>query len=422
MLAEVDADTDTMVALLVDLVREPSVSGSDCENEIQARLARVLAQEGLQTDYWQVPLEQTLAAPGFPGVEVTRSEAWGLVGKLAGAGAGDGPTLMLDAHVDVVPAGPPGSWRDGEPFSGRVDGTATSGVLHGRGACDMKGGLVSSLWAVRALRRTGAPLRGDLLLACVQGEEDGGLGTWATLARGWRADACVIGEPTSLDLVPANAGALTFRLRIVGLATHASRHLEGTSAIGKLWPVWQGLQELERRRNHRVDPLVAGWELPYPICLGTVTSGVWASSVPDLLVADGRLGVILDEPVEQARAALEECVAAVCERDPWLRKHPVEVEWWGGQFASGRLPADSALLTQMRAAHGAVTGGAPQGVWGASYGSDLRLLTAAGVPTLQYGPGDAAVAHGPRESVPLAEVATAARALAVLALQVCGTA
>lgn len=76
-------------------------------------------------------------------------------------------------------------------------------------------------------------------------------------------------------------------------------------------------------------------------------------------------------------------------------------------------------------------------MWGASDGSDLRLLTAAGVPTLQYGPGDAAVAHGPRESVPLAEVATAAggggdrrwrrwrpplRALAVLALQVCGTA
>ena len=150
--------------------------------------------------------------------------------------------------------------------------------------------------------------------------------------------------------MPANAGALTFRLRIPGQATHASRHLEGISAIGKLWPIWQALLQLEQARNAHVDPLFARWELPYPICIGTVSSGVWASSVPDLLVAEGRLGVAIDEPVEQARTAFEEAVADACERDPWLRHHPVEVEWWGGQFASGRLSPGSPLLKQMCAA------------------------------------------------------------------------
>src|SRR3546814_4569711 len=95
----------------------------------------------------------------------------------------------------------------------------------------MKAGVVAARWAVRALRASRVPLRGDVLVATVEGEEDGGLGTFGLLARGWTADACVVPEPTNLDLVPACAGALTSRLRIPGLATHASRRTAGASAI-----------------------------------------------------------------------------------------------------------------------------------------------------------------------------------------------
>ena len=420
VLSAVDDDTDATVATLVDLVRLPSVGGSDAENGLQEVLRGLLDRAGLEVDHWRLGLDELAASPGFPGVEVPRAEAWGLVGRLPAQRRGDdppGPSLMFNAHVDVVPAGSADSWRDGDAFSGHL----ADGAVHGRGACDMKGGLVAALAAVRALRRAGVPLAGDVLLAGVQGEEDGGLGTFGLLARGWRADACVIPEPTGLDVVPANAGALTFRLRIRGRATHASRHLEGVSAIGKLLPLYAALCELERVRNTGVDPLVGRWELPYPICLGTVASGVWASSVPDLLVAEGRLGVALDETVEEARAALEEAVAAACRRDLWLRDHPAQVEWWGGQFAPGRLREGSDLVGQLQRAHACVSDGARPQVWGASYGSDLRLMEAAGVPTVQYGPGDAALAHGPRESVPVEQVLSATRALAALAVQHCGT-
>ena len=152
------------------------------------------------------------------------------------------------------------------------------------------------------------------------------------LQRGWRADVCVIGEPTELDVIPANSGALTFRLRVRGLATHAARRTEGVSAIEKFWPVWQALRELERRRHEHVDPLTMRWPLAHPLSLGTVRAGDWASSVPDLLVAEGRLGVAIGEPVDAARADLEAAVTEACDADPWLRAHPVEVEWWGGQF------------------------------------------------------------------------------------------
>lgn len=416
VLDEVDAALALSGALLADLVQTPSIGGSAAEIEIQARLAGEL--EGLDVDHWQVPLAELLAEPDFPGVEVERAEAWGLVGRLPGSGDGEGRTLLLNGHIDVVPIGDPRTWTRPDAFSGHV----VDDVLYGRGACDMKAGVVAALTAVHAVRRAGVPLLGDLLLACVAGEEDGGLGTYAMLRRGWRADLCVVPEPTSLDLVTANAGALTFRLRVPGLAAHASRRTEGVSAVAKLVPLLAALEALETLRNRSVDPLMSRWPIAYPISIGRVFSGDWSSSVPDLLVAEGRLGVALDEPVAAAREALEQAVTEACAADPWLREHPVTVEWWGGQFASGRLPATSDLATRMAAAHVGAGGGA-QRTSGAPYGSDLRLLSGlGGIPTLHYGPGDATLAHAPDERVPLSELATAARALALLALDVCGTA
>ncbi len=416
LMDHVDAHAAEIVAALSRLVRVPSVSGSASENEIQAILADEFRRDGLEVDHWPIPLATTLAAPDFPGVEVDRSEAWGLVG--VSHGRGDGPSLMLNAHVDVVPPGDLTSWPGADPFSGRVDARH---VL-GRGACDMKGGLVAAWWAVRALRDVGVPLRGALVLATVQGEEDGGLGTYATLARGWRADACVIPEPTSLDVVAANAGSLTFRLRVPGLAVHASRRTSGVSAVEKFWPVFAALRDLESVRNTDVDPLMARWDIAYPIEIGTVAAGNWASSVPDVLVAEGRFGIRLEEDPAEARRSFEAALRAACDHDPWLHEHPVQVEWWGGQFASGRTDPSTPIIGVLQRAHAAASG-SPTQTWGAPYGSDLRLMTQlGGVPTVHYGPGDAALAHGPGELVSIAEVLTATRTLALTALQHCGVA
>jgi len=414
VLDAVDESAPEQVAFLADLVRRPSVGGTDVENAVQAQLAATFEALGLDVDHWQLPLAELESEPDFPGAEVVRDEAWGLVGRLPGRGAGR--SLMLNGHIDVVPPGEPTTWADGQPYSARID----DGTLYGRGACDMKAGLVAALFAVRALVRSQVPLGGDVLLASVQGEEDGGLGTYALIRRGWQADACVIPEPTDLDLVPANAGALTFRLRVPGHATHAARRTSGVSAIEKFWPIWHALAQLEQRRNAHVDPLVARWDIAYPLSIGTVRGGDWASTVPDGLVAEGRLGVALGEPVEAARAELERAVAKAGDADPWLRDNPVRVEWWGGVFASGRLPEGSDLLPRMSAAHAQVSDRS-QRMWAAPYGSDLRLLTnLAGVPTLHYGPGDVALAHGPNESVPLDDLLVCTRALALLALDLCG--
>jgi acetylornithine deacetylase len=87
-----------------------------------------------------------------------------------------------------------------------------------------------------------------------------------------------------------------------------------------------------------VHPLFARRPIAYAISIGTLRSGDRASSVPDLLVAEVRLGVALGEPVDHARAKLERTIRDAGADDPWLDRHSVEVEWWGGQFAALHEP------------------------------------------------------------------------------------
>jgi acetylornithine deacetylase len=405
---------ERLVALLQELIAIPSVTGSPAESEAQHRVARRLDRIGLDTDLWSIDLPTTTADPGFPGLEARRDEAWGLVGTWGGTDP-DGPTLILNGHIDVVPPGDLTAWSD-SPWSGAV----RAGEVHGRGACDMKGGLACQLLAVEALRAAGVTLRGSVQLQSVVGEEDGGLGTFATLRRGYRGDLAVVCEPTSTDIVSANAGALTFRLTVPGRAVHASVRTEGVDAIDKYLLVHAALRELEAARNRDAHPLMQHRTLPYPLSVGTLRAGDWASSVPDLVVAEGRLGVALGEPVADARAALIDAVAAVCAADPWLAQNPVQVEWFGGQFGSSVLEHGSPLLPLVAGAHRRVTGRAPA-VLGAPWGSDIRLLTdLGGIPAVHYGPGDVRKAHGPDESVPVEDLVTVTRSLVMLIARACG--
>ncbi|MCU1589029.1 MAG: peptidase dimerization protein [Frankiales bacterium] len=405
---------ERIVALLQELIAIPSVTGAAAESEAQHVVARRLDAVGLGTDLWQIDLAATTSDADFPGREAPRDEAWGLVGTWPGSDP-DGPTVVLNGHIDVVPPGDLSAWST-NPWSGEVRG----GQVYGRGACDMKGGLACQLLAVEVLRSAGVRLRGSVQVQSVVGEEDGGLGTFATLRRGYRGDLAVVCEPTSTNVVTANAGALTFRLTVPGRAVHASVRTEGVDAIDKYLLVHTALRELEARRNRQAHPLMQHLSLPYPLSVGTVRAGDWASSVPDLLVAEGRLGVALGEPVAAARGELEQVVAEVCATDPWLAANPVRVEWFGGQFASSLLPDGSPVLSLVAGAHRRVTGRTPD-VLGAPWGSDIRLLAdLGGVPALHYGPGDVRKAHGPDESVPVEDLVTVTRSLVMLVAQACG--
>ncbi|SSC24443.1 Peptidase M20 [Klenkia terrae] len=268
-----------------------------------------------------------------------------------------------------------------------------------------------------AVAASGVRLARPLAVHSVVGEEDGGLGAWATLRRGHRGAACIIPEPTAGAVMTANAGALTFRLTLTGLAAHGAMRDRGVSTVEAFADLHAGIREFEAGRQRDVDRFL-GTALPYGISIGTVQAGDWSSTVPDRLVAEGRFGVQVDEPVETAKAAFEAAVAASCAGHGWLNDHPARVEWVGGSFASGRLPQGSPMLPAVQDAVVDLGRARPVERY-VPAGTDLRLYAAAGVPTLHYGPGDLALAHAPREQVPVADVGHVARVLALTALRQC---
>ena len=406
-------DEAALVENLATLVRVPSVGGSPAESEAQVMCADLLREQGYAVDQWEFDLDELQADPWFPGMEVPRTEGLGVVGASCAEGT---PGLVLQGHLDVVPPGDPATWQGADPFSAEI----RAGALHGRGACDMKAGVAANLAVVRTLRAANVRLERPLAVHCVVGEEDGGLGAFATLRRGHRGDAAVITEPTSGRIVTSTAGALTFRIEVAGRSAHGSMRREGVSAFEAFLPLHQALVRLEAERNTDPDPVFAGSDLPYALSVGVITAGDWASNVPDKLTAEGRLGVQLDEDPRQARLALEDAVAEASAKDPWLRENRPVVSWPGGQFASGRIDPDHALVEQVAAAVVA-TGGSRPPLGAEVYGSDLRLYAGiGGIPTLHYGPGDIRVAHGPHEQVDIEQLVQVTRSLVVLALRRCG--
>lgn len=407
-------DVDGLVAAAAGLVRIPSLGGD--ETPAQEYMADLMRDGGLDVDVWTLDLDRLRDHP-HAAWEIDRREALGVVGTLPGSGSGR--SLVLNGHVDVVPAGDEGLWRH-SPFAGVVE----DGHLWGRGALDLKGPLVAALFAVRAVREAGIVPGGPVRVQSVVGEEDGGIGTLAAVLRGPRADGAVVVEPTGLAVAPVQAGCLNFRVVVPGWAAHGAVREEGVSALDNLAPVLAALRTLEAERNapERVHPLFARYRLPLAISVGTVRGGEWASSVPERVVIEGRMGLAPHEPPSDARGALEAAVAGVGVGDGWLREHPPVVEWWGGRYLAAETPLDEPVVAELRRAVAAETG-APATVEGMTYGADMGLLSAVGgIPTVLFGAGDIRAAHRPDERVAVADLEAMARSLARFIVGFCGTA
>lgn len=402
-------DIDGMLSFLCKIISIPSLNGSEGEVRMQEVVARHMRESGLEVDQWELDMESLRQHPAYS-AEVDREHGIGIVGAL---GAGNGPTLIFNGHVDVVPAADAANWRN--PI---WEGTISKGRVFGRGAADMKGGLCCILYAARALRAAGIPLRGRLLVESVMGEKDGGIGTLASILRGYNANAAIIAEPTGMVIVPTQAGALNFRVTITGKTAHGAMRYEGVSAIEKFIPIQQALFDLEKERNQRFkDPLMSSYPVPFDINIGTLQAGTWASSVPESLTFEGRFGVPVGEDVEEARKSFEEAIYNAVIKDDWLKQHPPKVEWWGGQFGPSFIPSNHPIVEAIKKSFSTINGETPA-VQGVPYGGDLRLLVNyAQTPAVLFGPGDARQSHYRDESVPVAELIAVTRTLALTALR-----
>ncbi len=397
-------DRERLTGSLAALVAVPSVTGD--ERAAQDLVASLMEDAGLRIERIETDPDELARDPAFPGAEVPHTDLPVVAGHLDTGRPG--PRIILSGHADVVPPGDPSSWTS-PPFEPRVD----DGRLYGRGACDMKGGLVAAIEAARLAAERVEDLAGELIVLSVPAEEDGGAGTLSAIRAGYTGDMAVITEPTRLEVVVAHAGAITFTVDVPGRAAHAATRREGVSALDGLAAVLRALDEDERHRNAaETHPLMAALGLPYPTIIGQIEGGSWASTVMDSVRVHGRYGVRLGQTAADAAGDLRRAVARGWEADPFLSGFDLRLEVWGAAFDSCQIPMDHPLPGSLVAAGGRILGSSPRMV-GAPYGADMRLFVGVGgTPTVMFGPGDVRVAHAADEHVSLAEVEACAATLA----------
>jgi acetylornithine deacetylase/succinyl-diaminopimelate desuccinylase len=311
----------------------------------------------------------------------------------------DAPTLLVNGHVDVVPADPRG-WEH-HPFSGHDDGVR----LHGRGAVDMKGGIASAVEGVRALRRLGREPACGLLFYLVADEETGSaLGTAKLVRSGTaEADACLVPEPTGLQMAVAECGVVWATVTIRGSGGHAAYRTGRASAIAAACDIVRSL-EYGAWRAHAEHPLLGAAS----INVGVIEGG----SLPNVIAEECRLKLdrrtLPEESEDAVVAELRQAIEYV-----GTPEHSVEV-----------FVEDVCLPSETDARHPFVSlcqrsvteaTGRPTSVTGLRGCTDARFLrNEASLPTVVCGPGDIRTAHAAGESVRVAELLDAARSYAAL--------
>jgi len=331
-------------------------------------------------------------------------------------GTGGGRSLLLNGHVDTIPVEPAAGWTHG-PLSGHEAGER----LYGRGASDMKGGLAAMTMAVRTLQRLGLRPRGDVVLEYVVDEELTGYGTLAAILRGYRADAGICLETSDLCIQPACIGRLWFTVRVAGLAVGIARHWEGVNAIEKGMKIVRAIQELEQIRWATLrHPLYPDHRAALPCVVCMFHAGTFPSAVPDEAVLRGSLGVMPQEDVKDVERQVAEQIRRTADSDAWLREHPPVVEFKEVGADGAEIPVEHPIVQTVARAYTAATGQAPV-FSGRTGGADTRYLIKHGqTPTVIFGPGMTAEMHALNESVPVANLLAATKAVALAIADWCG--
>ncbi|HYF56388.1 MAG TPA: ArgE/DapE family deacylase [Salinarimonas sp.] len=413
VIAAVEEGFGDQVALTQELVRFPSLRGE--EHAIQDFVFRELRRRGYATDRFAMDGQALARHPGGAPVSERHSDAPIVVG-IHRPRAERGRSLILQAHVDVVPTGPADMWTR-PPFEPAI----AEGWLHGRGSADMKAGHAANLACLDALRRIGLQPAATVYVQSVVEEESTGNGALMTHLRGYRADAVLIPEPEDERLVRANVGVLWFTVEVRGHPVHVREMGTGANAIDAAYRIVGALRALEARWNEdrAGRPHFADADHPINLNVGRIEGGDWASSVPAWCRLECRIALYPGTPAGEAARAVEEVVAAFARADPFLANNPPRIAF-DGFFAEGYvLEEGSEAEAALARAHEAATGRALESFMTAGY-LDTRVHALYDrVPALCYGPVGQSI-HGVDERVELASVKRVTAAMALFVAEWCG--
>jgi acetylornithine deacetylase/succinyl-diaminopimelate desuccinylase family protein len=371
---------ESLAGMLADLVRLPSQNPGDDERATAAYVAEQCRRLGLDVTTPEV-------LPNRPNV----------VARLRGNGPG--PVVVLNTHLDTVPAGE--GWSV-DPFGGEV----RDGRAWGLGTSDAKGPIVAMLGALAVLREAGDWRAGDVVFTAVMDEELGSLGA-RELVKSLAVDYAIVGEPTRLRIAIAHRGSVRPRIVVHGKAAHSSTPRLGINAIFKMRRILEALEGYVDGLDTRRHPLIG----PPSGAVTLIRGGQKESAVPDRceIVLDRRM--VPGESEAEVVADIKAVVGREAAADPELR---VSIE--GYLPTSGppsETPRDARLVRLAEEAVRDGTGRTAE-VYGAGFGCDMTHFRSVGAEAVVVGPGDIDRAHRPDEYIEIDELLEGVRVYAAL--------
>ncbi len=412
ILDAVETHFDDQVATTIKFASIPSTRGA--EAPCQDMFGDLLRARGYEVDDWLIDVNDLKNLRDYGPVETDFSKARTVVGTYRPAEA-KGRSLILQGHCDVVPAGPLDMWTS-PPFSPEI----RDGHLYGRGAGDMKSGTIAALYALDAIRHAGLKPAARIHLQSVIEEESTGLGALSTIQRGYRADACLIPEPTDGHLVRAQVGVIWFRIKVRGRPAHVFEAGVGANAIKAATYLIGALEGLEADWNARAASHrhFKGVNHPLNFNPGIIKGGDWASSVPAWCDVDCRIAILPGWKLSDCQKEIVACVEAAARKHPFLANNPPQVEWSGFMSEGFELADGTDAESVLRQSYETVYGGRLE-EWSFTAITDTRYYAHQGIPCLCFG-ATAQRMHGFDECVELDSLKKTTRAIALFVTDWCG--
>mgnify|MGYP001202445669 CR=1 FL=1 len=422
----IDEHREEIIDLLQRLVRIPSVNpwfleeqGQRYEEQVQDLIAEELRSLGALIDRWEPDPQALSKYQGKPGYYPDhkfdgRPNQAGII-----KGTGTGKSLLLTGHVDVVKAG--SDWSV-EPFSA----TRRDGKIIGRGVVDMKGGIAAMISAVKAIHAVGFRNAGDICIGTVVDEEAGGMGTLAFVDRGYRADGCILTEPTDLTIAPLCRGILWGKLFIKGRSGHIELPQEDWRKGGAVDAIRLSRIFLDQFdilnldwANRKTHPLLP---MPCQVYVAQFKAGEYPTTFA------GQAELVFNAqylPVERdqnylggnVKKEIEDFIYSISQRDEWLKQNPPKVEWLIDADCA-ETPVDHPFVETCKASLLQVADNAV--IQGIGSHTDMGWFVNVGIPTINFGPGRPSVAHQNDESLDENDLITATKVLAVIIMNWCG--
>lgn len=409
ILAAVDELFSSQLAATAELVASPS--RREAEEPAQDLIEKWMTEQGLTVDRWNIASPELTAHPGYGPATVDYEKMTNVVGTLKPANE-RGRSLILNGHIDVVPEGPDEQWSR-SPWDAEIK----DGWMYGRGAGDMKAGLVANLYALRAITAAGLTLTGRVHVESVVEEECTGNGSLAALLRGYTADAVIISEPEEDSLVRANVGVLWFTVRVSGHPTHPREMTNGFNAIDAAYQVMSALRTLESAWNEQKSQHRYFEDLDHPINFnfGEIMGGDWPSSVPAWCELRVRVATYPGTTADAAWKELTTCVEQAAAAGGFSATLTPD-----GFYAEGYvLEPGSAAEELLAQTHRQVFGRELTSFTTPGYLDGRVFVNYAGIPTLVYGPVTENI-HGFDERVSVESIRRCTKAIALFVAEWCG--